>query len=232
MATVTDSSPAGSLTRCYLARHCDVANPDGVLYGHLPNFGLSAKGRQQGAVMGRYLAEVGVRAIYSSPLQRAQETAALLASELSPEPPVLLRPDLVEAEFGRYLQGTRYRDVLWRKPRWWVHMVWPGLVPGDESMGAMARRVDKVITEGLLEHPGEAFVCVSHGDPIQAFWATTDHRMPWALHRLQCSKGGLLELRYRGQELEAKSYLSPQDLASSVASSSAETASAALADPS
>jgi broad specificity phosphatase PhoE len=209
-----------------------VANPDGVLYGHLPNFGLSAKGRQQGAVMGRYLAEVGVRAIYSSPLQRAQETAALLASELSPEPPVLLRPDLVEAEFGRYLQGTRYRDVLWRKPRWWVHMVWPGLVPGDESMGAMARRVDKVITEGLLEHPGEAFVCVSHGDPIQAFWATTDHRMPWALHRLQCSKGGLLELRYRGQELEAKSYLSPQDLASSVASSSAETASAALADPS
>ncbi|MGC2192731.1 MAG: histidine phosphatase family protein [Candidatus Dormiibacterota bacterium] len=229
---MTDSSPAPTLTRCYLARHCDVANPDGILYGHLPNFSLSAKGRQQGAIMGQYLAGMGVRAIYTSPLQRAQETADLLASELSPAPPVLLRPELVEAEFGRYLQGTRYRDVLWRKPRWWVHMVWPGLVPGDESMGAMARRVGKVISEGLQEHPGEAFVCVSHGDPIQAFWATADRRMPWALHRLQCSKGGLLELRYRGQELESKRYLSPQELATVVAGTSVDTASAAVAHPS
>lgn len=232
MAAVTVSAPAAPATRCFLARHCDVANPDGVLYGHLPNFGLSAKGQQQGAVMGRYLATAGVRAIYSSPLQRAQETAALLASEQSPAPPILLRQALVEAEFGRYLQGTRYQDVIWRKPRWWVHMVWPGLVPGDESMGAMARRVAQVIAEGLREHPGGAFVCISHGDPIQAFWATSEHRMPWALHRLQCSKGGLLELHYRGQELTSKRYLAPAELAAAVGNSEVEAPAAAVADPS
>lgn len=228
---MTASSSAASLTRCYLARHCDVANPDGILYGHLPNFGLSAKGRRQGEVMGKYLASAGVRAIYTSPLQRAQETAGLLASELSPPPSVLLRPGLVEAEFGRYLQGTRYREVVWRKPRWWVHMVWPGLVPGDESMGAMARRVGQVIDEGLREHPGEAFVCISHGDPIQAFWATSDRRLPWALHQLQCSKGGMLELHYRGLELAAKNYLSPEDLTSAVDGSEAATTTLAVPDP-
>ena len=201
------------ITTCYLARHCDVANPDGVLYGHLPNFPLSAKGRQQATSMGRYLAEAGVRAIYSSPLERAQETAVVLASQLSPPPPVLTRPGLVEAEFGRYLQGTRFQDVVWRKPRWWVHMVWPGLVPGDESMAAMAARVGAVIQEGVRVHRGEAFVCVSHGDPIQAFWATSEGRLPWALHRLQCAKGGLLELRYEGQTLAAHTYRSPQHLA-------------------
>lgn len=230
MTPVTASAPTPPLTRCYLARHCDVANPEGVLYGHLPNFGLSTKGRRQGVVMGQYLATAPIRAIYTSPLDRAQETAALLASELSPSPPVLLRAGLTEAEFGRYLQGTRYRDVMWRKPRWWVHMVWPGLVPGDESMGAMARRVDQVIAEGLRDYPGEAFVCVSHGDPIQAFWATSDRRLPWALHRLQCSKGGLLELQYQDQQLLTKTYRPPQALAQAVQGSEAETQPEAVAE--
>jgi len=230
MDCVTASPAISPITRCYLARHCDVANPDGVLYGHLPNFGLSTKGRQQGAILGSYLAGSDVRAIYSSPLQRAQETADLLAQALSPTPPILLRPGLVEAEFGRYLQGTRYRDVIWRKPRWWVHMVWPGLVPGDESMGAMAQRIDQVIAEGLRDHLGGAFVCISHGDPIQAFWATSDDRLPWALHRLQCAKGGLLELQYRGQELTAKTYRAPQELAAALAAR--ETVPSAVADPS
>ncbi|MGA8207354.1 MAG: histidine phosphatase family protein [Candidatus Dormiibacterota bacterium] len=219
------ATPAAEPTStCYLARHCDVANPDGVLYGHLPNFALSAKGRQQATVMGRYLADAGVGAIYASPLERAQETAVVLASELSPPPPVLIRPGLVEAEFGRYLQGTRFKDVVWRKPRWWIHMVWPGLVPGDESMAAMANRVGAVIQEGVREHSGGSFVCVSHGDPIQAFWATSEGRLPWALHRLQCAKGGLLELRYQGTHLSAHAYRSPQYLA-------AATGSPALASP-
>jgi len=207
-----------SITTCYLARHCDVANPEGILYGHLPNFPLSAKGRGQATVMGRYLAEAGLSAIYASPLERAQETAAVLASELSPPPPVLIRPGLVEAEFGLYLQGTRFKDVVWRKPRWWVHVVWPGLVPGDESMAAMAARVGAVIQEGVKEHRGGSFACVSHGDPIQAFWATSEGRLPWALHRLQCAKGGLLELTYRGSRLTAHTYRSPQYLAATAGS--------------
>ncbi|HVC40026.1 MAG TPA: histidine phosphatase family protein [Candidatus Dormibacteraeota bacterium] len=221
---------AAPVTRCYLARHCDVANPDGVLYGHLPNFPLSPKGRQQAATMGLYLASRGIRTIYASPLERAQETAALVSRQLRPPAPILERQELVEAEFGRYLQGTRHRDVLWRKPRWFVHLIWPGLVPGDESMAAMAARVQRVISEGLRDHPGEAFVCVSHGDPIQAFWATSDRRMPWALHRLQCSKGGLLELDFLGQSLTGKRYLSPQSLAAAVSESAQDTASALVED--
>ena len=214
MRAVSDLPTPSPTTVCYLARHCDVANADGVVYGHLPNFPLSVKGRHQGAVMARYLSSRNVGAVYTSPLQRAQETAAILARDISPAPPVLVRQDLVEAEFGRYLQGTRHRDVLWSKPRWWVHMVWPGLVHGDESMASMAGRIDQAIMEGLREHRGQAFVCVSHGDPIQAFWAVSDHRLPWALHRLQCAKGGLLELRYQDHTLIAKTYLSPEDLAS------------------
>jgi broad specificity phosphatase PhoE len=212
----------GAVTTCYLTRHCDVANPRRVLYGHLPNFGLSTKGQEQGRALGRLLRESQVAAVYTSPLQRALETAALLVAGLPTPVQVIERADLIEAEFGRYLQGTRYKDVLWRKPRWWVHMAWPGLVHGDESMRQMHDRVDRVVREGLKAHPGETFVCISHGDPIQAFWATLDRRPPWALHRLQCAKGGTLRLRYQEGRLLDKAYLAPDTIAAYSARSSSD----------
>ena len=220
-----------SVTTCYLVRHCDVENPNRVIYGHLPNFGLSAKGRTQGRALGQFFRALPVRAIYTSPLQRALETATLVEASVQPPVPLHERPGLIEAEFGRYLQGTRYQDIVWRRPRWIIHLFWPGLAPGDESMAAMYRRVRRVIQEGLDAHPGQAFICISHGDPIQAFWATVDHRPPWALHRLQCAKGGLLELQYRGGELLRKQYLAPEEVAARVAARApdGDTASAASA---
>jgi probable phosphoglycerate mutase len=221
------SSVATSISKettvCFLARHCDVANPKGVSYGHLPNFGLSPKGESQGRAMGRFLAPEPVQAIYSSPLQRAQETSRLLQQQLPQSVPILERPQLVEAEFAYYLQGTRHKDVLWRKPMWYLHMVWPGLVAGDESVGAMHKRVQVVISEGLSEHRGQAFVCISHGDPIQAFWATTEGRPPWALHRLQCAKGGMLKLTYQGDHLAEKVYLSPDAVVAAAGVEAAES---------
>jgi broad specificity phosphatase PhoE len=56
--------------RLYLVRHCDVANPHGVLYGYLPGFGLSAKGLAQAESLGQRLAGQPVRMIRTSPLER------------------------------------------------------------------------------------------------------------------------------------------------------------------
>ena len=59
--------------------------------------------------------------------------------------------------------------------------------------------------------PGTGGICVTHGDPIQAFWVEAEHRRPWALHRLQCAKGGMLELDFQGERLAGKSYLRPEE---------------------
>jgi len=195
-------------TRCYLVRHCDVENPGRVIYGHLPGFPLSALGVAQAHQLGAFFAATPVRVILTSPLERARQTAAIIASHLEGVP-VAVTTDLVEADFAHYLQGIPYRDIVWRRPRWWVHMAWPGLLPGDEPMSQMAQRVGRQLERVRAEHPGAGGICISHGDPIQAFWATCDHRPPWALHRLQCAKGGLLALDYRGRELRAKTYRAP-----------------------
>jgi broad specificity phosphatase PhoE len=195
--------------RLYLVRHCDVANPHGVLYGYLPGFGLSAKGLSQAESLGQRLGGQPVRVIRTSPLERARQTTSIIARHLD-NPEVVVDDDLVEARFGLYLQGIRYAQVPWRRPLWWVHMVYPGLLRRDERVSAMAGRVERSL-ERLLESVGDGTgVCVSHGDPIQAFWITYLHRHPWALHHLQCAKGGLLALDYESGKLVKVTYVPPQ----------------------
>jgi broad specificity phosphatase PhoE len=74
----------------------------------------------------------------------------------------------------------------------------------------MAARVERSL-QRVLESVGDGTgICVSHGDPIQAFWIRYLHRRPWALHHLQCAKGGLLALDYEDGKLAKVSYVPPQ----------------------
>jgi broad specificity phosphatase PhoE len=118
--------------------------------------------------------------------------------------------DLVEARFSLYLQGVPYRQVPWRRPLWWVHMVYPGLLRRDETVTAMADRVERSLQRLLDSLPEGNGVCVSHGDPIQAFWIRHLGRRPWALHHLQCAKGGMLVVDYVDRRLSDVHYVAPQ----------------------
>jgi broad specificity phosphatase PhoE len=210
-------------TTLHLVRHCDVQNPEGVLYGHLPGFRLSEKGVRQAHALGEFFAARPVREIYASPLERAQQTAHIIASYLD-SVPVVTTPELVEARFGLYLQGIKPKDVPLRRPLWFVHMVWPGLLPNDESVAAMAGRVRAPLSRLLRDFPGQEGICVSHGDPIQAFWVESEMRHAYALHRLQCAKGGMLSLDYQDDKLVSRRYRPPGELG--VPSAEADAAAA------
>ena len=69
-------------TAVHLLRHGEVHNPDGILYGRLPGFGLSENGREQARRVAEHLAGADVTALLVSPMQRAQETAAPIAEKL------------------------------------------------------------------------------------------------------------------------------------------------------
>lgn len=212
-------------TTLHLVRHCDVHNPDGVLYGHLPGFRLSEKGVRQAHALGHWFAGRPVRQIYASPLERAQQTAHIIASYLDGVP-VVTTPELVEARFGLYLQGVKPKDIPWRRPGWFLHMVWPGVLPNDESVGAMAARVRAPLLRLLRDFPGQEGICVSHGDPIQAFWVEAERRHAYALHRLQCAKGGVLSLEYEDKRLAGKSYRPPEEMGAPPAEHAADASHA------
>ena len=190
-------------TRIFLCRHAHPANPEHVFYGHLPGFGLSELGVRQALGLGEHLSRYPVQRLYASPLRRAQETASLANSRLPHEVPIETREALVEAEFGKYLQGTKQTRAVVVKPLFWVHLVRPGLLGFDEPVPALARRIDSVCREALVANRGRAAAVVSHADPVKAFWNVFLGRAEWRFHGLKLPKGGFLELVYTGDDLVA-----------------------------
>src|SRR2546426_829325 len=149
-------------------RHADVENPQGVIYGHLPGFGLSPVGRAQAAAVGQSLRDSGVRRIVHSPLDRARETAEIINAQLAAPVPLIPEPELREAEFGRYLQGVPRWQVPMRRPRFFMHKLRRGSVAGDESIETLGRRLLDVGPRVARGDPGGVFLLVRHSDPLQA----------------------------------------------------------------
>jgi broad specificity phosphatase PhoE len=201
-------------TRLFLIRHADVENPQRVLYGHLPNFRLSALGRAQSMAIGERLKPEGVSRIVHSPLERARETAELIAQQLSPPPVLVSDYDLREAEFSRYLQGVPYWQVPMRRPLWFVHKARRGLLPGDETIEALGGRVLRVARLLARAHPGETMALVSHADPLNAAWILLDGRPQneRELHRKSVGKAGMLQVEMEGDQPKAWEYIPPPDV--------------------
>lgn len=202
---------ASATTRIFLIRHAEVENPHGILYGHLEGFHLSALGRAQAAAIGDEIRDEGLTRIVHSPLDRAAETARLINERLAQ--PAALEPDpaLREAEFSRYLQGVPYWQVPLRRPLWLVHKIKRGLVPGDETIEEMGRRVLDVARRLVREHPGEPAALVSHADPLNAAWILLDGRpqVEAEMHRKGLAKAGMLRVEMEGETPVSWQYVKP-----------------------
>src|SRR6185503_18319304 len=82
-------------TIVHVMRHGEVHNPDKILYGRLPDYHLSERGRAQAQAVADWLALRDVVYVVASPLERAQETAEPLATRLGL--PIDTDDDLIES---------------------------------------------------------------------------------------------------------------------------------------
>ncbi|MBK0296189.1 histidine phosphatase family protein, partial [Bacillus sp. S34] len=101
-------------SRIHLVRHGEVHNPDRVLYGRLPGFGLSDLGKQMALASATAWKDAGVdvRRIVASPLQRTQESAAPWSEAFGLDVALDERLDRA-AEFCRaYELDARSRELL------------------------------------------------------------------------------------------------------------------------
>lgn len=147
----------------------------------------------------------------ASPLDRAVETARIIAGGLTPTPVLETDGALRESEFSRYLQGVPYWQIPVRRPLWFVHKAKRGLLPGDESIAAMAERVLGVVRRLTGEHPGETMALVSHADPLVATWIILDGRPQneREMHRKDIQKAGMLQLDMEGDKPKVWEYIPP-----------------------
>ena len=101
-------------TVVHLLRHGEVDNPRGIIYGRLPGYHLSATGRLMAQAAADYFSERPVVALFSSPLERAQETAAPIAERLGL--PIVTDDRLIEA--SSHFEGLKFAvgDGALRRP--------------------------------------------------------------------------------------------------------------------
>jgi probable phosphoglycerate mutase len=107
-----------------------------------------------------------VAAVYSSPLERTQETASPIAERFGLS--ITVEPGLVECDFGDWT-GAELK-ALYKLPEWSAVQRYPSgfRFPGGESFAGMRARVAESVNELRLRHAGDIVVAVSHADPIKA----------------------------------------------------------------
>jgi probable phosphoglycerate mutase len=148
-------------------RHARTPTTGSVLPGRAPGLHLADGGRADAEKMAERLASTAkIEAIYASPLERARETAAPIASRLGLK--VAIERGLVECDFGDWTGGEL--KALRKLPEWRGVQSWPSgfRFPAGESFSEMQCRITGAVARLRARHVGTTIVAVSHADPIKA----------------------------------------------------------------
>ena len=138
----------------------------GRLAGRLPGIHLNDRGKEQAAELGKALADTPLKAIYSSPLERAMETAEPIAQSHGLK--IIQEPGLIESNVGKWqgqsirrLAITKYWRIVQRAPSRAGH-------PDGETFLQTQTRVVSALDEICKKYkPQDIIACVFHSDPIK-----------------------------------------------------------------
>lgn len=196
-------------TIVHLLRHGEVHNPEGVLYGRRDGFHLSDLGRQMAERVADLVKHRDIVHLRSSPLERAQETAAPLAQarglEVTLDDRVIESTNVFEGVgFGRGARTLLSTPHLWRylwnpfKPSW-----------GEPYKEIVSRMMAAVHDAREAAHGHEAVV-VSHQLPIWTTRLSAEGRS--FLHdprNRQCTLCSLTSFHFVGDRIAQVSYSEP-----------------------
>lgn len=138
----------------------------GKMAGRLPGVHLNERGHQQAADLAKALADVPLKAIYSSPLERAVETAEPIADGRKFK--IQLRPELMDTDIGKW-QGRTLKQLT-RIKKWRLVQQAPSRFrfPEGESFLETQTRLASCLDEIAATHkPKDIVAVVFHADPIK-----------------------------------------------------------------
>src|SRR6266704_5275322 len=205
---MSDISGPADTTIVHLVRHGEVENPDGVLYGRLPGFHLSADGRVMAKAVAGFLAGRDVTVLRSSPLERALETAEPVAAQFG----LTVQIDERLIEPWNHFEGLKVGvgDGSLRSPRHWIYLRNPFRPSWGEPYREVAARVLAAARDAARAARGHEAVCVSHQLPIWVTRRAVQGRQLWHdPRRRQCALGSVTSLTFDGDRVTAVSYAEP-----------------------
>ncbi|QBI52163.1 histidine phosphatase family protein [Streptomonospora litoralis] len=193
-------------TVVHLLRHGEVHNPDGILYGRLPEFHLSENGAEMAALAADWFAGRDIAALYSSPLDRAKETAGAVADEFG----LAVRFDERLIEAGNTFQGMSLSSRSVRDPQVLRRLYNPFRPSWGEPYSRIVARMVDAIKVVRKEAWGREAVCVSHQLPIWMARRAAEQKRLWHRpDRRQCNLASVTSLTFEDQKLVSVGYTEP-----------------------
>jgi probable phosphomutase (TIGR03848 family) len=185
---------SGLVSTVLLIRHglCDPVGHS--IAGRSPGVHLNSGGRRQVRALGGALRRLRLAALYSSPLDRARETAAILAEGTGLS--VRIAPGIEELDYGAWTGRTL--ESLAGDPVWQRFNCERAAtrIPGGETMEEVVQRAASAVADMRAEHPDGLIAAVTHYDVIRALlahWAgmPLDHML-----RLEVAPGSVSGIRF------------------------------------
>ena len=166
-APVDQQPPAKPPRLIMLVRHGQTTyNVEQRLPGQLPGVALTEEGRRQAHQAAVALSAVPVSAVISSPLERARDTAEIIARGWG----VTVRQDsrLMDTDVARWA-GKRIDEVSKTDPAWKAFLDNPMEPPeGVESFASVQQRAVAVVEDVLRDSScGNYVVMVAHADIVK-----------------------------------------------------------------
>lgn len=196
------------LTTVHLVRHGEVDNPSGELYGRQKGFHLTKLGAQMALKVAEHFEGHDIRAIFSSPLERAQETAAPTAESFGLE--IITDEDLIEA--GNKFEGINVNKnrLILAHPKFWPWYINPFTPSWGEPYTHIVERLSRSVRRALHAAEGGEAVLVSHQLPIWTMRSFVEGRsLAHDPRRRECALCSVTSLNFIGKQLVSVEYAEP-----------------------
>jgi probable phosphoglycerate mutase len=167
---------------------------------------LTRSGEAQARAAAALLEGRGAAAVASSPLRRAQQTAAIVAEILGLT--IRVVDDLAECAFGEW-EGHTFAAVQEKWPEQLAAWLASTAVapPGGESFDRLGSRVRRARDQLLVRYPREAVLVVSHVSPIKVLVSDALQAPPAAMYRMELSPASVSEIQwYAGGPASLRSF--------------------------
>lgn len=192
--------PAKPARVIILVRHGQTTyNVEGKLPGQLPGIHLTDEGRRQAQAAAVALSGVPLSAILASPLERAKETAEIIARGWAL--PVRLDPRLKDTDIGAWA-GKTIAELNKDDPRWKAFVEHPSAPPeGVEGFASVQERVVAVVEDALRDLSlGNFIVVVAHADVVKLILARYMRMPPDSARFLSISNASISALAFGEEE--------------------------------
>ncbi len=197
-----------SRTVVHVLRHGEVHNPEGILYGRIPGYGLSERGQEMAATTADHVADLDITYLVSSPLQRALETAAPIAERLGLE----VHTDDRLLEPTNVFEGSRFGvgDGSLKRPATWIHLRNPFRPSWGEPYAEVAARMLAAVEDARDAARGHQALCVSHQLAIWTLRRSLEGRRLWHDPRKrECGLASLTSISFEGTAVTGIGYVEP-----------------------